>query len=328
MLLSSCPRCHDSIRLPATAQANSIVRCPRCREEFPMHEILDQLPPEAEIVSGPGAVGHTVMPTNLSDATEYVLAGEEGKESPPDFRFKETGSLKSDIPPMAKIDSSRPPRRPKRPEPNIALEFVKVVVGGIAGLALAVLAIMWFMHQDPFGIAEKLPVQAYMILPEELRTKEMKRYAKGEDAAPEPKEDIELTVEKISIEKFPVADEPTTEPPVDASPFDEPPSVEPPMPAPSDTTPSMTQPPLEEPPMEKPAVKESPQEASPAPASQTSDRNATPVVTLEEEVSMANEASELLGEIGAQIPEPPVSEPAPPTNVGNVDLSPVDDGEN
>ena len=173
MLLSSCPRCHDSIRIPPSAQSQSVVRCPRCREEFPLNEILDQLPPEAEIVSGPGSQEHTVIPTNLADATEYVLAGEEAKPAVPDFRFKETGSLRPDTPPMAKIDSSRPPRRPKRPEPNIALEFVKVVVGGIVGLGLAVMAIMWFMHQDPLGIVDNLPVQAYMIFPEKKRTDEM-----------------------------------------------------------------------------------------------------------------------------------------------------------
>ncbi|WP_146118699.1 hypothetical protein [Blastopirellula marina] len=285
-----------------------------------MHEILDLLPPEAEIVSGPGAHEHTVMPTNLADATEYVLAGEEAKESAPDFRFKETGSLRPDTPPIAKIDASRPSRKPKRPEPNIALEFVKVVIGGIAGLALAMLAVMWFLHQDPMGIVKQLPVQAYMVVPEQLRTDEMKQYAKGDQAVQEAgeEEEVELTVEKISIDKFPVAEESVPQPP----------SEEPSLPVDPGMTPSIAEPSLEIPAVKEPVGAEPAAEASPTPNDQVSDPNAPKELTLKEETSMATEASKLLGEIGAQMPEPPGSESTPPTNVGNVDLSPVDDGEN
>lgn len=306
MLLSSCPRCHDSIRIPATAQVKSVVRCPRCREEFPMHEIMDQLPPEAEIVSGPGAIGHTVMPTNLADATEYVLAGEEAREADPDFRFKETGSLKSDVQPMAKIDSSRPPRRPKRPEPNMAAELVKVVVGGLVGLTLAYLIVLWVLKQDPLQLADKFPAQAYIVFPEQFRTAEMKKYARGDNAPPaEEEEEIELTVEKISIDKFP---EPETTPAEETA--DKPPVIE-------------------QPPTEEEVVVEEPLEQPAPPREDTSDIEDGPdVLSLEEEISMATQATELLGEIGAQIPPLPGSEPVAPTNVGNLDLSPVDGDEN
>ncbi|RCS40472.1 hypothetical protein DTL42_24155 [Bremerella cremea] len=331
MLLSSCPRCHDSIRIPASAQSHSIVRCPRCCEEFPLNEILDQLPPEAEIVSGPGSQEHTVMPTSLADATEYVLAGEETKPAVPDFRFKETGSLRPDMPPMAKIDSSRPSRKPKRPEPNLGLEFVKVVVGGIVGLGLAVMAIIWTMHRDPLGIAHKLPVQAYMILPEKMRTDEMKKYARGEAPAATPEEDeeeIELTVEKISIEKFPVDEEPADLAPLNEPPVAEPLTFEPPMTELPLAEPALKNPRLETPPVDPRVANEPLQPMAPTAEDQASNPNAPPTLSLAEEVSMATEATNLLGEIGAQIPEPPGAEPTPPTNVGNVDLSPVDDGEN
>ncbi|PQO46503.1 hypothetical protein [Blastopirellula marina] len=355
MLLSSCPHCHDSIRIPSAAQPQSMMRCPRCQESFSLHDVLDTLPPEAEIISGPGALGHQVMPsaTAVSSAPPsldtYKLSGGDSDQDVPEFRFKETGSLRPE-PPMAKIDSSRPPRRPKKKEPNVAMEFVKIVVGGFAGLALAVFLIMWFAHKDPFEIAKKLPVQFYVLVPEKLRTEAMLTYAKGEgDPADEvaEEEETDLRVETIpAVEDFPA--EPKV---IDGKPFNEqmsdplqtddpivepPPMQEFPFGEQSPVKPEMMLPELELPGSPEPVAEEETAAPPEEPTSESiEDQAAAPVdnkplpgtLTFEEEIAMVTEATELLGEIGAEIPPPPGST-LPPTNVGNVDLSPAGGGEN
>lgn len=349
MLLSSCPHCHDSIRIPSAAQPQSMMRCPRCQESFSLHDVLDTLPPEAEIISGPGALGHVVMPASSVASSgapsleTYKLSGGESDQDLAEFRFKETGSLRPE-PPMAKIDSSRPTRRPKKPEPNIAMEFVKIVVGGFAGLALAVFLIMWFAHKDPFDIAKKLPVQLYVLVPEKLRTQEMVDYANPAEEPVEEEEETDLVVETIPdepkvIDGRPFNEQRSEQLATDAPIVEPPPTQEFPFGDQSPVKPEMMEPELEVPessdpaePMEEEETTAPPEENTELPVDEPAvipaDAKPFPgTLSFEEEIAMVTEATQLLGEIGAEIPPRPGST-LPPTNVGNVDLSPADDGEN
>ena len=346
MLLSSCPHCHDSIRIPDQAQQESVVRCPRCREQFALKEIWSTLPPEAEIVSGPGALGHTVA---AGSSTGYQLAD----RPEPDFQFKDTGRLQSDTPPMARLDSNRAPRRPKKAEPNMVAEFAKIVLGGAAGLLIAVLAILWFGKQDVFKVVPKLPVQAYFLVPEDMRTSAMKSYAASSASEDNEAETEDVEVNPV-VEEVPVRDEDDTAqdeaemssslssafqdslkrgetserprsgnrpaPPTPRSPelsiatADENADVER---APADAA----EEPAREPGVE-PAVEVMPAEDE-APAPQTGPTEPSPID--EALLEKVNAASAELGPIGAELPAeaPPANQPVTP--VGDIDLSPVED---
>lgn len=353
MLLSSCPRCHDSIRIPATAKEMSVIRCPRCSEEFPLSEIFSSLPPEAEIVSGPGSEINVAVPAGLADTTEYSLAGESSGPKT-DFQIKDSGPLSSSAP-MAKVDSSRPTRKPKKSEPNVILEFAKIVVGGAAGLGIAVMMIMWFGHQDVFKIVPKLPPQAYFLVPEELRTPAMRELANSggspsetppeenvpvesipteEPAEEEPEEDTSNTDDQVSRNK-PAND-------ADQSPLaaafqqqvnaakqaasQSKPDVKPkPKPQGRKVNPEM--------PVNQPIIAEEPMRSANEPVdaeASTEEPRAEPTEPTPIEpmlVEMITEASEELGPIGAEIPPPKQPGEAEPIGEGNFDLAPVDDGD-
>lgn len=64
-----------------------------------------------------------------------------------------------------------PPRvRKRRRRKSIALELVKIVVGGVVGLAIGQLILWWVFHRDPLGVGPRLPspVQDWVV-PVELR---------------------------------------------------------------------------------------------------------------------------------------------------------------
>lgn len=354
MLLSSCPRCHDSIRIPATAKEMSVIRCPRCSEQFPLSEIFSSLPPEAEIVSGPGSEVTIAVPVGLADTSEYNLTGESNAPKS-DFQIKDSGPLSSS-PPMAKVDSSRPPRKAKKSEPNVLLEFAKIVVGGAAGLAIAVLMIMWFGHQDVFKIVPKLPAQAYFIVPDELRTQAMKDLAnKGNDS-----DDTDVPVESIpsepSEEELPAEesaepdDQVSRNKPVDnaeesplAAAFQQ--QVNAAKDATTQKKPAVKPKPKangrkvapEKPASESVIAEESPAEPMkptakpmatepPKEEPQAEPSEPTPIEPML--VEMISEASEELGPIGAEIPPPKQAGEIEPSSEGNVDLAPVDDDDN
>jgi hypothetical protein len=52
MYISNCPRCHDTFRVPlGDSPKGARAQCPWCAEEFPLAEVLNQLPPVLKIVS-------------------------------------------------------------------------------------------------------------------------------------------------------------------------------------------------------------------------------------------------------------------------------------
>jgi len=368
MLLSSCPRCHDSIRIPAFAKEMSVIRCPRCTEEFPLSEIFSTLPPEAEIISGPGSDVTVAAPAGLAETAEYNLAGEP--DSPkPDFQIKDSGPLASS-PPMAKIDSSRPTRKPKKSEPNVFLEFTKIIVGGAAGLAIAVLMIMWFGHQDVFKIVPKLPPQAYFLVPDELRTSEMRALAADGTTPEELIGDPDVPVESIPAEETPQEGEPdngTSDPDNQVSrnaPAEDP--DESPLaaafqqrvnaskePQPKQKPKNNSQPKPEgrrmnaEMPIDEPIAAEEPPMETKEPTEEPAEPAAEPMEPVAQSpakeppaepteptpidpmlVEMVTEVSEELGPIGAEIPAVEQPSEADVISEESVDLSPVDDGDN
>lgn len=55
MNISNCPRCHDPIRIPESGLSPaSHAQCPWCGDQFPLAEVLNQLPPMLKILSDDG----------------------------------------------------------------------------------------------------------------------------------------------------------------------------------------------------------------------------------------------------------------------------------
>jgi len=59
MMVSSCPRCGDSVSVPVSVGGGTTVRCPLCSAEYDLSEILAKLPPALEIVSVPDSSTET-----------------------------------------------------------------------------------------------------------------------------------------------------------------------------------------------------------------------------------------------------------------------------
>ncbi len=51
IIIGNCLNCRGLVRIPATAAADSTVRCPHCEESFSLEQILEDLVPELELVS-------------------------------------------------------------------------------------------------------------------------------------------------------------------------------------------------------------------------------------------------------------------------------------
>jgi len=113
------------------------------------------------------------------DAGELALAGPDPVSVTPSFGI-ESG--------VAPATGARPTSRKRRAAPrpkkkrSAAMETVKIVLGGIAGLAIAQLILWWnpWKPTDPFHLAPKLGGAAPWIVPAELRG-EKKKKAGGDE---------------------------------------------------------------------------------------------------------------------------------------------------
>jgi hypothetical protein len=55
MLVSNCPRCKESFRVPSgELPEDAYAECPWCRETFPITDLLNQLPPILEVMTADG----------------------------------------------------------------------------------------------------------------------------------------------------------------------------------------------------------------------------------------------------------------------------------
>jgi len=341
MLISSCPRCDDDIRTPTNAHQEAIVRCPRCLETFPLSEIYNKFPPELEIVSEPASA---LKPSTAGVSLGYDLTEDEGED---DFQFKPehppsvaTQPISNEgAAPMARLERERARRSPSRREPNVAMEFVKIVLGGVAGLAIAVMAIMWFGNQDVFKIVPKMPVQLYFLVPAELQTGAMKEYAaSGAEPADAEPTDPQVRVDpEVPSESFATA-KPRLDPQDGSNPASENSIAsafekskqrsqsEKTNKTPKPTTNPGNQPKLQDPePMaereaEKPIEPEKPA-SKPEPRPEPTEPSPIPDDLLEK----INAASDELGEIGIGLPEKPEPMPVEALEENDIDLSPPEE---
>lgn len=76
MMTTDCPRCGETVRLPAgEPPADAEAQCPWCGESFPLHEILERLPPLLKLTPLAGAVPLPAEPLALEswDQDPFVV---------------------------------------------------------------------------------------------------------------------------------------------------------------------------------------------------------------------------------------------------------------
>ena len=76
MSIEHCPRCSARVRVPIAAEPESWVRCPHCRAETQLRELLAAEPLLLELLDGPSGT----VPDDEPSATGAGTAGEEYNE--------------------------------------------------------------------------------------------------------------------------------------------------------------------------------------------------------------------------------------------------------
>ncbi len=173
MTIVACPKCGDSVALPGRASRLAVVRCPLCQEQFPLGEVLDKLPPALIVVDDPGA----------ADAEAAADAALEGFAAPARQGTADGGgfaplSIETAAAPATTAPRGRRPVvRAKRKPKNPVVEGIKIVLGGVAGLAIAQVILWWVgssqawpkQRADMFALAPKVARFAPWIVPERYR---------------------------------------------------------------------------------------------------------------------------------------------------------------
>ncbi len=196
MSFGRCPYCSDEILLPDKAAPFSRVQCPLCREEFVLSEVLDRLPPRLIVLDAEDSEdseGSEDSAEILQPAPASLTTIAPDTSSPEDFKI---APLESDQ------DSSGPegsgPQKPAAPvqfainagddyeeqptgkrivtggrnKKNPLVEVVKIALGGVAGISIALLILLWLpgkWQRDPFKIGAKIGQYAPFIVPANFR---------------------------------------------------------------------------------------------------------------------------------------------------------------
>ena len=97
IIIGNCLGCQGLVRIPATANAKSTVRCPHCGESYPLQEILIEAVPELELLA-------SESPSVVPRADQNV--GDQKKSDPPREKFV--------VPVQLSKGAKRPNRRGSR----------------------------------------------------------------------------------------------------------------------------------------------------------------------------------------------------------------------
>lgn len=173
MTIVACPKCGDSVALPGRASRLAVVRCPLCQERFPLGEVLDKLPPALIVVDDPGAAA----PEAAADAVLEGFAASARQGTADGGGFAPLSIETATAPATAAPRGRRPPVRAKRKPKNPVVEGIKIVLGGVAGLAIAQVILWWVgssqawpkQRADMFALAPKVARFVPWIVPERYR---------------------------------------------------------------------------------------------------------------------------------------------------------------
>jgi hypothetical protein len=174
MTIVACPKCADLVALPDRASRRATVRCPLCQEQFLLREVLDKLPPALMVVDDPEVAD--AAPAGEAAPEEWVrpaFPDAEGAGFAPLSIETEAARAPATGVPRGRRPAPRAKRKPKNP----VMEGVKIVLGGVAGLAIAQIILWWVgssqawpkQRADMFELAPKVARFAPWIVPDRYR---------------------------------------------------------------------------------------------------------------------------------------------------------------
>ncbi len=163
MLITQCPQCNESVRVPDSVKEDTQVQCPWCREAFSGGFVYDQMPPALIVLSG----GHEVTDeqAGVLGFTSDAVQDSEHKEH--DFSF----AGQEDTAPSAEPVSTRAAAR-RRPQKSSAGEVLKIVGGAVLAFPIAQLILWWLpgdWQRDPLELGPKVGAYVPWVVPANLR---------------------------------------------------------------------------------------------------------------------------------------------------------------
>jgi hypothetical protein len=184
------------VTLPLRATGRALVRCPLCLEEYLLAEAIAHAPPELVIIGG------EVPTQEISDKLE-----EPTDRATVDYQFTEDGLSASVVEPTAGEGTAaartplRSVPRPRKNEKNAAVEGIKVVLGGIVGLSLGLLALWWIPPgRDDFELGPKVASYVPWIVPAKFHPE---RKPSGEESTGEaPKKAVAVVNKPVNSGKL------------------------------------------------------------------------------------------------------------------------------
>ena len=172
-----CFSCNEPVRLPDTESA-IWVRCPLCGDDYPIDKVLDELPPALVPVAAP-AMGDIPLGGDDTDSLTEPRAATDfadhanRPEAAPKVARRPDDDVAPNIPSPEKLHAERRSNQVRRPRGDSPQgSFMKVVLGGVAGLCIGQLILWWLpksMRTDPFELAPRLPDAMAFLAPAELR---------------------------------------------------------------------------------------------------------------------------------------------------------------
>jgi hypothetical protein len=165
MTTVSCPKCSDQVTVPSSAPRSARVRCPLCLEEYDLADVLAQLPPALIVLSAATSAELELAAVGEMEAATGSQAGLDRGFSSPLFDAGPTPAKLASAPTPA----FRSAPRPKRKEKSMVGEVVKIVLGGVVGIGLAIVILWWGPGVD-LGLAPSIAKVSWMrwVLPQKI----------------------------------------------------------------------------------------------------------------------------------------------------------------
>ena len=182
MAMLMCRKCGRMAFVPYDAKPDVAAQCPHCGAEIPKRAPAEKEMPELLFDPGQGAEerqtseeeADAFIPPGAAPGPKEAVRSEENKREPklPSAQTKpeadepwEAGPIVGDM--GARSGATGDRAKVRRRKRNPAVELVKMVLGGIVGLAIGYGILLWGFRVDPFNLARYLPAA---VVPESVKT--------------------------------------------------------------------------------------------------------------------------------------------------------------
>ena len=175
MTIAHCPVCREQVTVPAGVQREAVVQCPLCKAEFPLGDVLSQLPPELIVVrTVPDAVAEPPEAFPLAPPITVTYdESADSAETPADETYAPAFHFEGA---SASPRASRAIRNGRGRQPAGPLRhLVQIVLGGVVGIALAQVILWWIpanlsvSNRDLTGLGRKYGNHVPFLVPASIR---------------------------------------------------------------------------------------------------------------------------------------------------------------